>query len=245
MLGHGAGEPTRRSGARQQGAQPRRAPGRIRSASPRIHIFNALEDSLRRLRTDYIDLYQIHSFDPLTSFEEVLSALDDAVRQGKVRYIGCSNLAAWQVTKALGISALRQPRAVRVGAGVLLPRRARPGTRAAADDHRSAAGDSPSGARSPAGSCPASSRDTAPPRRMPAAPRSTSRRSTSSERTTIIDVMIEIGERHDVSAAQVALAWIARPARRHERRRRSTPARSARRQPGGRGTVLALSTRAG
>jgi aryl-alcohol dehydrogenase-like predicted oxidoreductase len=66
----------------------------------------ALEDSLRRLGTDYIDLYQLHNYDRLTPIEETLSALDDAVRQGKVRYIGCSNFAAWQVSKALGVSSL-------------------------------------------------------------------------------------------------------------------------------------------
>ncbi|MBF9134324.1 aldo/keto reductase [Plantactinospora sp. S1510] len=71
----------------------------------RLHVMQALEDSLRRLRTDHIDLYQIHNFDHLTPLEETLSALDDAVRQGKVRYIGCANLAAWQVSKALGLSA--------------------------------------------------------------------------------------------------------------------------------------------
>jgi aryl-alcohol dehydrogenase-like predicted oxidoreductase len=73
----------------------------------RLHVMRALEDSLRRLRTDYIDLYQIHNYDRVTPLEETLSALDDAVRQGKVRYIGCSNLAAWQISKALGISELR------------------------------------------------------------------------------------------------------------------------------------------
>ena len=57
------------------------------------------------MNTDYIDLYQIHGFDPLTPLEETLRAMDDLVRQGKVRYIGCSNLAAWQIMKALGISA--------------------------------------------------------------------------------------------------------------------------------------------
>jgi aryl-alcohol dehydrogenase-like predicted oxidoreductase len=72
----------------------------------RLHVMRALEDSLRRLGTDHIDLYQIHNHDHLTPLEETLSALDDAVRQGKVRYIGCSNLTAWQVSKALGISAL-------------------------------------------------------------------------------------------------------------------------------------------
>jgi aryl-alcohol dehydrogenase-like predicted oxidoreductase len=71
----------------------------------RIHIMRAIEDSLKRLGTDYIDLHQIHGFDPLTPMEETLGALTDLVRQGKVRYIGCSNLAAWQIVKALGISA--------------------------------------------------------------------------------------------------------------------------------------------
>lgn len=71
----------------------------------RRHIIKALEDSLRRLQTDYIDLYQPHSADPDTPQEETLRALDDVVRQGKVRYLGCSNYPAWQVALALGISA--------------------------------------------------------------------------------------------------------------------------------------------
>jgi aryl-alcohol dehydrogenase-like predicted oxidoreductase len=73
----------------------------------RVHIFNEVEASLKRLRTDYIDLYQTHSLDPETDIEETLRALDDLVRAGKVRYIGCSNLSAWQVMKALGISRQR------------------------------------------------------------------------------------------------------------------------------------------
>jgi aryl-alcohol dehydrogenase-like predicted oxidoreductase len=72
----------------------------------RYHIFKAVEDSLRRLKTDYLDLYQVHRFDPETPLEETLRALDDLVRQGKVRYIGASNYAAWQLAKAHGISAL-------------------------------------------------------------------------------------------------------------------------------------------
>jgi aryl-alcohol dehydrogenase-like predicted oxidoreductase len=80
-------------------------PGPNDQGLTRLHVMRALEDSLRRLGTDYVDLYQIHNFDPITPLEETLAALDDAVRQGKVRYIGCSNLAAWQVSKALGISA--------------------------------------------------------------------------------------------------------------------------------------------
>jgi aryl-alcohol dehydrogenase-like predicted oxidoreductase len=71
----------------------------------RRHILRAVEDSLRRLRTDYIDLYQAHSPDPETPLEETLRAFDDLVRQGKVRYIGCSNYPAWQVALGLGLSA--------------------------------------------------------------------------------------------------------------------------------------------
>ena len=70
----------------------------------RGHIMSAVEASLRRLGTDHIDLYQIHGFDALTPLEETLRALDDLVHRGLVRYIGCSNLAAWQLMKALGIS---------------------------------------------------------------------------------------------------------------------------------------------
>ena len=70
----------------------------------RKHIFDQVHGSLKRLKTDYIDLYQIHGYDAYTPFEETLRALDDLVRQGKVRYIGASNLAAWQLMKALGIS---------------------------------------------------------------------------------------------------------------------------------------------
>jgi aryl-alcohol dehydrogenase-like predicted oxidoreductase len=70
----------------------------------RKHIMQAVEDSLTRLGTDYIDLYQIHGYDPLTPFEETLRALDDLVRSGKVRYIGCSNLAAWQIMKSIWVS---------------------------------------------------------------------------------------------------------------------------------------------
>lgn len=67
----------------------------------RVHILRAVEDSLRRLQTDYIDLYQTHSPDLNTPIEETLRALDDLVRQGKVRYIGCSNYNGWQLMEAV------------------------------------------------------------------------------------------------------------------------------------------------
>ncbi|MFN8412401.1 MAG: aldo/keto reductase [Anaerolineales bacterium] len=70
----------------------------------RIHIMNAVEDSLRRLQTDYIDLYQAHWTDENTPIEETLRAFDDLVKQGKVRYIGASNYAAWELMQALWTS---------------------------------------------------------------------------------------------------------------------------------------------
>ena len=70
----------------------------------RHQIMRSVEASLKRLNTDYIDLYQIHGFDPVTPLDETLRALDDLVHQGKVRYIGASNLAAWQLMKALAYS---------------------------------------------------------------------------------------------------------------------------------------------
>ncbi len=72
----------------------------------RFHIFNEVDASLKRLQLDHIDLYQLHGFDPLTPYEESLSALNDLVQSGKVRYIGLCNMAAWQIMKALGISRL-------------------------------------------------------------------------------------------------------------------------------------------
>jgi aryl-alcohol dehydrogenase-like predicted oxidoreductase len=73
----------------------------------RKHILAACEASLKRLQTDYLDLYQVHQFDAETPMEETLGALDDLVRAGKVRYIGCSNFQAWRLADALGISRLK------------------------------------------------------------------------------------------------------------------------------------------
>jgi aryl-alcohol dehydrogenase-like predicted oxidoreductase len=70
----------------------------------RLHIIENCNASLKRLGTDYIDLYQVHNFDPFTPLEETLRALDDLVRDGKVRYIGASNYSGWQLMKALAIS---------------------------------------------------------------------------------------------------------------------------------------------
>jgi aryl-alcohol dehydrogenase-like predicted oxidoreductase len=83
--------------------RPMDAEGKLKGGSRR-YIMSAVEASLKRLKTDWIDLYQYHLVDPLTPVEETLRALDDLVHQGKVRYIGCSHMPAWQVVDSLWTS---------------------------------------------------------------------------------------------------------------------------------------------
>ena len=82
----------------------RTGPGPNAVGLSRGHILDQIAGSLKRLQLDHVDLYQIHGFDPVTPIEETLRALDDCVSRGLVRTIGCSNLAAWQIMKALGVS---------------------------------------------------------------------------------------------------------------------------------------------
>jgi aryl-alcohol dehydrogenase-like predicted oxidoreductase len=82
----------------------RSGPGANDVGSSRFHLTQAIEGSLKRLQTDYIDLFQLHGFDALTPIEEVLSTLDDFVRAGKIRYIGCSNFSGWHLMKSLAIA---------------------------------------------------------------------------------------------------------------------------------------------
>ncbi len=82
----------------------RRGPGPNDVGSSRHHLLRAVEGSLRRLGTDYIDLFQLHAFDAKTPVEETLRALDDLVRAGKIRYIGCSNFSGWHLMKSLAVS---------------------------------------------------------------------------------------------------------------------------------------------
>jgi aryl-alcohol dehydrogenase-like predicted oxidoreductase len=79
-------------------------PGTNKAGLSRRHILEACEESLRRLGTDYIDLYQAHNFDSLTPLDETLRAFEDLIRAGKVRYAGCSNYSGWQLMKAVSIS---------------------------------------------------------------------------------------------------------------------------------------------
>ncbi|MCC6268337.1 MAG: aldo/keto reductase [Dehalococcoidia bacterium] len=82
----------------------RSGPNRWDQGNSRKHILDAVEASLRRLNTDYIDLYQLHGPDPETPIDETVRALEDVVRSGKVRYVGCSNFLAYQVARAIGRS---------------------------------------------------------------------------------------------------------------------------------------------
>lgn len=82
----------------------RTGPSPFDGGNSRRHIFDAIEASLRRLQTDYIDLYQLHGFDSATPIDETICALDDLVHEGKVRYIGCSNFLTYQLVRAIGRS---------------------------------------------------------------------------------------------------------------------------------------------
>ena len=87
----------------------------------RRHIMDSIDASLRRLQTDFVDLYQLHFDDPGVPLEESLGALDDLVRVGKVRYVGCSNFLAYRLARATGISAALGPRALRLDPAPLQP----------------------------------------------------------------------------------------------------------------------------
>jgi aryl-alcohol dehydrogenase-like predicted oxidoreductase len=181
----------------------------------RYHLIRECEASLKRLQTDVIDLYQVHEWDGLTPLEETLEALDMLVRQGKVRYVGCSNYSGWHLMKALGISEreYRQrfisqqihytleareaeyeliPIALDQGLGVLVWSPLAGGLLSGKHRRNQAA---PEGSRQLAGW-------TEPPIRD------------ENRLWTIVETLVSIAENRNVSAAQVALAWLlGRPSR--------------------------------
>jgi aryl-alcohol dehydrogenase-like predicted oxidoreductase len=175
----------------------------------RHHVIAACEASLRRLRVDHIDLYQVHEWDGLTPLEETLGALDDLVRAGKVRYVGCSNYAGWQLVKALGVSARRGferfvsqqihytlqareaeyeliPAGLDQGVGVMVWSPLAGGL---------LSGKFRRGQQGPEGTRALSDWGEPPVRDLDAL-------------HDIVDVLVEIADARGVSAAQVALAWV-------------------------------------
>lgn len=180
----------------------------------RHHLIQACEASLRRLKTDVIDLYQLHERDGLTPMEETVEALDTLVRQGKVRYIGCSNFSGWHIMKALGISERDKrarfvsqqihytlesrdaenellPISIDQGLGVLVWGPMAGGLLTGKHRRNQA---TPEGTRQAVGwgEPPIRDRD---------------------RLWNIVDALVEIGESRGVSAARVALAWtLGRPA---------------------------------
>jgi len=175
----------------------------------RHHLIRGCEASLRRLRTDHIDLYQVHEWDGQTPLDETLEALDHLVRSGKVRYAGCSNFAGWQVMKALGIAdraglprfvsqqvylSLQErsaeyeivPSAIDQGLGLLI--------------WSPLAGGLLSGKYRRGKQPPEGSRHLTDWNEPPVYD--------ESKLYDTVDVLVEISEAHGVSAAQVALAWL-------------------------------------
>ena len=182
-------------------------PGPNDRGASRGHIMDSVHASLERLQTDHIDLYQIHGDDRVTPLDETLRALDDLVSQGLVRYIGCSNWAAWKIVKALGISdhagrarfetvqsyysiAGRDlereivPMMASEGVGLMVWSPLAGGLLSGKYDRDSAG---PQGARRTSFDFPPVNKDRAWP---------------------VIDVMREVGKAHGVSAARVALAYV-------------------------------------
>jgi len=187
-------------------------PGANQLGLSRRHVLESIDASLKRLGTDYVDLYQIHGVDAVTPLDETLRALDDIVRAGKARYIGCSNLAAWQIAKGNGLAAqhgwerFESLQAYYTIAGRDLERELVP----LLNDQTMGlmvwsplAGGLLSGKFTRDGSGPAGSRRASfdfPP--------------VDKERAfNCIDVMKKVGDAHGVSVARVALAWLlAKPA---------------------------------
>lgn len=179
------------------------------AGNSRYHLIEACEASLRRLKTDVIDLFQLHEWDGQTPLEETMEALDTLVRQGKVRYVGCSNFSGWHIMKALGVSERdkRQrfvsqqihytleardaeyellPVSIDQGLGVLIWSPLAGGLLSGKHRRNQAA---PEGSRQFAGW-------TEPPIRD------------ENRLWNIVDTLVSIAEGRGVSAAQVALAWL-------------------------------------
>jgi aryl-alcohol dehydrogenase-like predicted oxidoreductase len=175
----------------------------------RHHLIRACEASLQRLRVDHIDLYQVHEWDGVTPVEETLEALDQLVRSGKVRYVGCSNFSGWQLAKSIGV-------AERLGLQRYVSQQINYTLQAREAEYELV----PAGLDLDVGimvwSPLAGGLLSGKYRRDQEPPRGSRQLSDWNEPPVrdqeqlhdIVDVLVEIAEGHDVSAAQVALAWV-------------------------------------
>jgi aryl-alcohol dehydrogenase-like predicted oxidoreductase len=179
----------------------------------RHHLLRSCEASLRRLRTDHIDLYQVHEWDGQTPIEETLDALDALVRDGKVRYIGCSNYAAWQLMKALGESDRR-------GLQRFVSQQIHLSLQAREAEYELVPATLDQGLGILVWSPLAGGLLSGKYRRGEQGPQGSRQLTTWNEPPVYdedalydtVDVLVEIADSHGVSAAQVALAWLlARP----------------------------------
>jgi aryl-alcohol dehydrogenase-like predicted oxidoreductase len=184
-------------------------PGPNDKGLSRWHLIQACEASLRRLRTDVIDLYQVHEWDGLTPLEETLEALDNLVRAGKVRYVGCSNFSGWHVMKAMEV-ARREGRIPFVSQQIhytLQAREAEYELIPISLDQKLGvlvwsplAGGLLSGKHKRNKAAPEGSRQTAGWKEPPIAD--------EPKLWDIVDELIAIADKHGVSGAQIALAWL-------------------------------------
>jgi len=184
-------------------------PGPNDKGLSRWHLIQACEASLRRLRTDVIDLYQVHEWDGLTPLEETLEALDNLVRAGKVRYVGCSNFSGWHVMKAMEV-ARREGRIPFVSQQIhytLQAREAEYELIPISLDQKLGvlvwsplAGGLLSGKHKRNKAAPEGSRQTAGWKEPPIAD--------ENKLWDIVDELIAIADKHGVSGAQIALAWL-------------------------------------
>ncbi|MEN2989767.1 aldo/keto reductase [Tistrella sp. BH-R2-4] len=188
-------------------------PGINDGGNSRHHVLDAVDQSLRRLGTDHIDLLQIHAHDATTPMEETLRALDDVVRTGRVRYIGCSNMAAWQLVKAAGLARhdrLTMPVSLQVQYSLIARHIEREHVPACLDAGIGLLAWSPLGAGLLAGRA-GSGRPPAPDVRLGFLPRA--REGLHTAGLAAADAVIAAAAEAGLEPAQVALAWLlSRPA---------------------------------
>ena len=222
-------------------------PAPFDGGNSRKHIMSAVEASLRRLQTDYIDLYQLHGYDRQTPIDETLGALDDLVHQGKVRYVGCSNFLTYQLVRAVGRTrdAAAGPARLACSRGTTCCS-ARSSGRCSRSAARRASASSPT-TRSPAACCRASTPASAPP---PEGTRFTlgtaggmyQDRYWHDREFDTVEALRQLADEAGVSLVTLAVAWVLANPADHRADHRGEQPGAARRQPGRRRSTRSTTT---